>query len=647
MLKIKVSENRKYEDFVAVIPHTGLIPMPGRNFLAIVSICIFSLVCSLPVGNYLVGPEDLKNSLFSSKSSSLVEEKYLLDEQTGSDIQMAAGSEDQENYDDVNLPKEFFIDSATGETGTLTAEADTETDADTEGGDTIYEETASRPSTFENLKDFLGLGTSAKIVAEAEKEEEEDTASIFSDESIDSMIARKQQEIRQQQLEEELLAAKRLEEAQQQAKDTALAAQTPKPEEEKAEPRPSGTWYEWKAKKGDTIYSVFEELNLPSGTLKRIRNRAKRSELAIHAGEEIHFLIDKNNIVLEMVKPLNKNSQIRFTRQKPNAQFTVVYEKPNEHASKKELSSMLAAADMPLAVQGRLEREKRQKEEQLALEQQKKEERDHRDMVANRPRLVIGTINPGEDFSKAAYRHGLKREEIAFLEREYAGRLSTSKMRAGDKFRILFSYAGAGSAINAAELSVRNKKVAIYRNLENRQFYEENEFRPTEGVFRRFPIAGQIKVNSPFNPRRMHPIRKRIAPHNGVDLKVPVGTPVYAPADGVVTMAGYMRGGGYSLIIKHAGNYSTVYMHLSKFDVRKGQRVHMGQVIAKSGNTGRSTGPHLHYEIRINDRPVDPLKVELPVSISPRIARQQRENFEGNVRSLKTDLYRDSLAFKK
>lgn len=646
MLKIKVSENRKYEDFVAVIPHTGLIPMPGRNFLAIVSICIFSLVCSLPVGNYLVGSEDLKSSLFSSKTSSLVEEKYLLDEQTGSDIQMAAGSEDQENYDDVNLPKEFFIDSTTGETGTLSAEADTDTDSETEDSDTIYADASSSPSTFENLKDFLGLGTSAKIVAEAEKEE--DTASIFSDESIDSMIARKQQEIRQQQLEEERLAAQKLEEAQQQAKETALASEPPaKAQEEKTEPRPSGTWYEWKAKKGDTIYSVFEDLNLPSGTLKRIRNRAKRSELAIHAGEEIHFLVDKNNIVLEMVKPVSKNSQIRFTRLKPNAQFTVVYEKPNEHVSKKELSSMLAAADMPLAVQGRQEREKRQKEEQLAAEQQKKEEINHREMVANRPRLVIGTINPGEDFAKAAYRHGLKREEIAFLEREYAGRLSTSKMRAGDKFRILFSYAGAGSAINAAELSVRNKKVAIYRNLENRQFYEENEFRPTEGVFRRFPIAGQIKVNSPFNPSRIHPIRKRIAPHNGVDLKVPVGTPVYAPADGVVTMAGYMRGGGYSLIIKHAGSYSTVYMHLSKFDVRKGQSVRMGQVIAKSGNTGRSTGPHLHYEIRINDRPVDPLKVELPVSISPRIARQQRENFEGNVRSLKTDLYRDSLAFKK
>ena len=127
---------------------------------------------------------------------------------------------------------------------------------------------------------------------------------------------------------------------------------------------------------------------------------------------------------------------------------------------------------------------------------------------------------------------------------------------------------------------------------------------------------------------------------------MPVGTSVYAPSDGVVTYASYMRGGGYTIIIKHMGAYSTVYMHLSKMTVKKGQRVHLGQLIAKSGNTGRSTGPHLHYEIRINDRSVDPLKVDLP-SGSQRLAQERRSKFESTVKILKSDLYQESLALRK
>ena len=167
----------------------------------------------------------------------------------------------------------------------------------------------------------------------------------------------------------------------------------------------------------------------------------------------------------------------------------------------------------------------------------------------------------------------------------------------------------------------------------------------TAGAFKRFPIAGRIKVNSPFNMTRMHPIRKRIVPHKGVDFKVSIGTPVYAPADGKVKFAGFMRGGGYVVILDHKGGYSTVYMHLSKFDVKKGQEVAMGQVIAKSGNTGYSTGPHLHYELHVNGRPVDPLKADLPSGNAAK-ANQMRKQFESAVANLKTDLYKNSLAQK-
>ena len=157
---------------------------------------------------------------------------------------------------------------------------------------------------------------------------------------------------------------------------------------------------------------------------------------------------------------------------------------------------------------------------------------------------------------------------------------------------------------------------------------------------------GNIKVNSPFNLTRYHPIKKKIRPHYGVDFKVSIGTTVYAPADGVVTYASFMRGGGYTVILNHKDGYSTVYMHLSKFDVRKGDIVHLGQIIAKSGNTGYSTGPHLHYEIHVNGRAVDPLKVDLP-SGNPATAKKLSETFKNTVYILKSELNKDSLAVAK
>ena len=194
--------------------------------------------------------------------------------------------------------------------------------------------------------------------------------------------------------------------------------------------------------------------------------------------------------------------------------------------------------------------------------------------------------------------------------------------------------------------SKRYGAISLYKHPKTHIFYEEHDYQPQTGAFRRFPISGQIVVNSQFNLRRYHPIKKRIRPHYGVDFKLRIGTPIYAPADGVVTYASYMRGGGYTVIISHKGGYKTVYMHLSKFDVQKGQQVYIGQMIAKSGNTGNSTGPHLHYEVHVNGRAVDPLKVDLP-SGSPEVAKSLKKHFDDTVMVLKTELYKSALAIRQ
>ena len=144
--------------------------------------------------------------------------------------------------------------------------------------------------------------------------------------------------------------------------------------------------------------------------------------------------------------------------------------------------------------------------------------------------------------------------------------------------------------------------------------------------FARYPLQRQARVSSPFNPRRLHPVTGRVAPHKGVDFSMPIGTLVIAPADGTVEKIAYQaNGAGRYVVVRHSREYQTVYMHLSRPLVKAGQSVKKGERIALSGNTGRSTGPHLHYEFHINGRPVNPLTVKLPGGSSGMATAERKE----------------------
>jgi murein DD-endopeptidase MepM/ murein hydrolase activator NlpD len=119
------------------------------------------------------------------------------------------------------------------------------------------------------------------------------------------------------------------------------------------------------------------------------------------------------------------------------------------------------------------------------------------------------------------------------------------------------------------------------------------------------PVQG-FRLTSAFGNRE-HPILGGVRMHEGVDLAVPTGTPIYAPADGLVEMA--QRFGSYGNFIKilHGGEMETRYGHLSAYNVTAGEYVHKGDVIGYVGSTGRATGPHLHYEVRIDGHAVDPM----------------------------------------
>ena len=153
------------------------------------------------------------------------------------------------------------------------------------------------------------------------------------------------------------------------------------------------------------------------------------------------------------------------------------------------------------------------------------------------------------------------------------------------------------------------------------------------------PING-ARLSSSFGLRK-HPIDGFTKMHKGTDFAAPLGTPIMASGDGVVVKAGWCGGGGNCIKIRHNSSYSTVYAHLSKFAVatKKGKRVKQGQIIGYVGSTGKSTGPHLHYEVIFNGKRVNSQTLKLP---SGKILKDKnREIFE--VKKIKIDVMKSEL----
>lgn len=144
-------------------------------------------------------------------------------------------------------------------------------------------------------------------------------------------------------------------------------------------------------------------------------------------------------------------------------------------------------------------------------------------------------------------------------------------------------------------------------------------------AFLRAPVDF-TRVSSRFNPRRLHPVYKKVRAHKGVDYAAPTGTPIRAAGDGKVVFRGRKGGYGNAVILQHGGNITTLYAHMSRFaKPRVGTRVKQGQIIGYVGRTGTATAAHLHYEYRINGAHRNPRTVSLPKA-KP-VPRSFREDF--------------------
>ena len=196
-------------------------------------------------------------------------------------------------------------------------------------------------------------------------------------------------------------------------------------------------------------------------------------------------------------------------------------------------------------------------------------------------------------------------------------------IRPGDSFDLLYEeYFLKGNKVKNGDIKAarfkRGKKVytAVRYFLEN----DQKEFfsirgKNVEKAFLRSPVEFSY-ISSKYNLKRKHPILNKIKAHTGVDYAAPPGTPVRTTGDGTISFRGNNGGYGKLIEIKHSEDYSTRYAHLSRYkkDLKVGDKVSQGEIIGYVGRTGRATGPHLHYEFRVNGMHTNPLTVKLPAA---------------------------------
>lgn len=198
-------------------------------------------------------------------------------------------------------------------------------------------------------------------------------------------------------------------------------------------------------------------------------------------------------------------------------------------------------------------------------------------------------------------------------------------LRAGDEFQLLYkqSYLPGKGFVNddLEELLFITKNNTIratkFKNSSGlTAFYLPDGSRLSRDFLNK-PLKF-TRISSPYSTSRKHPLLGITRPHHGVDLAAKYGSPIWSTGDGRVAFVGTKSGYGKTIVIQHNYKYKTIYAHLSKFspEIKKGAKVKQGQVIGNVGTTGITTGPHLHYEFRINNEPVNPMTVKIPRSQS-------------------------------
>ena len=332
-------------------------------------------------------------------------------------------------------------------------------------------------------------------------------------------------------------------------------------------------WETEPVKKNDNLSLIFKRIGLTPQMVHKIGTLDENSKILTHKlmpGKSLHYQIDKDK-------------QLTALKYIIDIQKTLYIERVN--GDKNQFAS-------------RIEDKK----------------------IEYRSAYVSGIIT--DSLYKSGKRSGLTDRLVVNLANIFAWDIDfILDIRKNDSFSVLYEEKymdgekiGNGNIIAAEFVNQGETFIAIrYTDSKNNTDYYSDKGLSLRKAFLRAPVKFQY-ISDHFNPKRFHPVQKRVKPHRGIDYVAPVGTPIMASGDGKVIASGYNRFNGKYVFIQHGNNIVTKYLHLSKRLVSKGKRVKQGQTIGKLGSTGMVTGAHLHYEFVVNGVHRNPRTVKLPMA---------------------------------
>lgn len=325
----------------------------------------------------------------------------------------------------------------------------------------------------------------------------------------------------------------------------------------------SADYISYHVKRGDTLAEIFYQFDLSPQTTYKVSKAGKEAKklTRIKPGDIIYLQIDDAGELVSMQYPLSNTDNL------------VIAASDNQFVSTVETKQI---------------------EKVLHFSQ--------------------GVIN--SSFWNAGVEAGLSDNQIMKLAGIFGWDIDfAQEIRSGDTFNMVYEglyidgeFSGFGDIV-AAEFINQGEKFTAVRYTDGRYYTPEG--RSMRKSFLRAPINFKY-VSSSFNPRRFHPVQKRIKPHRGVDYVAKVGTPVLAAGDGKVVRASYDKYNGHHVFIQHGERYQTKYLHFTRRAVKVGQSVKQGQVVGYLGSTGMVTGAHLHYEFLVDGVHRNPRTVTLP-----------------------------------
>ena len=340
---------------------------------------------------------------------------------------------------------------------------------------------------------------------------------------------------------------------------------------------------EFTVSNGDTLSVLFAKAELGNSLMHKIldTNKDAKRFASLKIGQTISFKLDENQQLQSISSPISALETIHLEKQPDTETFSFRKEVATTQTSEKHAEGTIKGS------------------------------------------LLSAAAKAGLPYGLAIDMANIFGYDIDFAQ----------DLRTGDRFELIYEEKtldgkaiGTGNILSARFTNRGKIYTAIrYTDKNGHASYYSADGSSLRKAFIRTPVDF-ARISSRFSNGRKHPILNKIRAHKGVDYAAPRGTPIKAAGDGRVTLAGRNGGYGNTVVIKHGQRYQTLYAHMQGFakGIRSGSTVKQGQIIGYIGTTGLSTGPHLHYEFRVNGVHVDPLSQKLPAADPIQASEKQR-----------------------